>query len=113
MVISEFMASTTSKIVTYEEWLQMPEVEGREEVVDGEIIVMPPNKWKHQEIVAELQAILFAQFDRKVVRVATSVFGLIIRRDPLRVCTPDLAVLIRRNIIELDGYINSAPELVV
>jgi len=107
------MASTTSKIVTYEEWLQMPEVEGREEVVDGEIVGMPANKWSHQEIVAELHAILFAQFDRKLVRVAASVFGLVIRKEPLRVRTPDLAVFIRRNIVELDGYIHSAPELVV
>jgi Uma2 family endonuclease len=107
------MASTTSKIVTYEEWLGMPEVEGKEEVVDGEILIMPPNKWSHQEIVAELHAILLAQFDRKAVRVAASVFGIVIRKDPFTLRSPDLAVFIRKNIVEMDGYIYSPPELVV
>ena|SRR5579872_1306458 len=107
------MASTTSKIVTYEEWLQMPETEGKEEVIDGEIIKMPTPTWNHQEIVAELHAILFSQFDRKIVRVVTSVFGLVIRREPLTVRTPDLAVFVRRNIVEIDGNIFSPPELAV
>jgi len=107
------MASTTSKIVTYEEWLRMPEVEGREEVVDGQIVIMPPNKWSHQEILAELHAILLAQFDRKVVRVASSVFGLVIRKEPLTLRSPDLALFVRKNIVELDGYVYSPPELIV
>jgi Uma2 family endonuclease len=34
------------RTVTYEEWLRMPEVtDFIEEVVDGEIPIMPPNKW--------------------------------------------------------------------
>ena len=37
------MAGTTSRIVTYEEWLQMPESEGREELFQlhgGKLITM-------------------------------------------------------------------------
>src|SRR5207245_1951331 len=55
------MASTTSKIVRYEEWLQMPEVEGREEVVDGEIIKIVPAKYDHSHIVQTLQMALVFQ----------------------------------------------------
>ena len=41
--------------VTYEEWLEMPVVEdAREEVVDGEIIFMPPAKLLHARIAARL-----------------------------------------------------------
>jgi Uma2 family endonuclease len=107
------MASTTSKVITYEEWLQMPETEGKEEVVDGEIIKMPPAKWKHAEIISELQVMLMSQLDSRLVRVATTVFGLVIRKEPLTCREPDLAVFIRKNIVEVDGYIHSAPELVV
>jgi Uma2 family endonuclease len=107
------MASTTSKIITYEEWLQMPETEGREEVVDGEIVKMPPAKWKHAEIIHQLQMMLMGQLDFKVVIVVTTVFGLVVRKDPLTCREPDLAVFIRRNMVEEDGYIHSAPELVV
>lgn len=34
--------------VTYQEWLGMPEVtDAREEVVNGEVRITPPAKWKH------------------------------------------------------------------
>ena len=85
------MATTTSKIVTYEEWLRMPETKRKEEVVDGEIITMPPNKWSHAEIVDELHAILVVQFDRKAVRVTSSCFGLVICAEPLTVLTVNAA----------------------
>jgi len=38
--------ATTTRTVTYEEWLNMPVVEDAiEEVVNGEVRLMPPNKW--------------------------------------------------------------------
>jgi Uma2 family endonuclease len=44
-----------SERVTYEAWLQMPEVsESIEEVVNGEIRITPAPKWNHSEIVDRL-----------------------------------------------------------
>jgi Uma2 family endonuclease len=107
-----FMA-TTSKLLTYEEWLKLPEVEGIEEVVNGEIRRMPPNKWNHARIVEQLAHLLRAQLDPETVYVVTSVFGLVIRREPLTTRVPDLAVLVASRLVEKDGYIQSAPELIV
>jgi Uma2 family endonuclease len=45
--------------------------------------------------------------------VLTTIFGLVIRKNPVTTRVPDLAVFIRRNIVEHDGYIHSAPELLV
>jgi Uma2 family endonuclease len=46
---------TTTRTVTYEEWLHMPIVEDAiEEVVNGEVRIMPPNRWKHAVIVENL-----------------------------------------------------------
>src|SRR5690349_11117940 len=105
---------TTTRTVTYEEWLNMPVVDDAiEEVVNGEIRIMPPNKWKHAIILENLSDALKAQVDRKAVRVVASVFGLIIRKTPLTSWAPELAVFIKQNIVEQDGYIHSAPELVV
>jgi len=105
---------TTTRTVTYEEWLNMPVVEDAiEEVVNGEVRTMPPNKWKHALIVENLSEVLKAKLDRKTVRVVGSVFGLIIRKRPLTSRVPDLAVFLKQNIVEEDGYIQSAPELVV
>jgi Uma2 family endonuclease len=105
--------ATTPKVITYEEWLKLPEAEGVEEVVQGEIRKMPPNKWNHARIIEELARQLRAQLDTQSVFVVTSVFGLVIRRDPLTTRVPDLAVFVRNQIVEQEGYIHSAPELVV
>jgi Uma2 family endonuclease len=105
--------ATTPKVITYEEWLKMPEAEGIEEVVQGEIRKMPPNKIIHADVVENLADLLKAQVDRKTVQVRVSTFGLVIRRDPVTTRVPDIAVFIRKNVVEQDGYIHSAPELVV
>ncbi|HXA64214.1 MAG TPA: Uma2 family endonuclease [Bryobacteraceae bacterium] len=105
--------ATTPKVLTYEEWLKMPEAEGIEEVVQGEIRKMPPNKIIHADVVENLSDLLKAQLDRKTVQVRVSTFGLVIRRDPVTTRVPDIAVFIRKNVVEQDGYIHSAPELVV
>src|SRR3984893_18341185 len=105
--------ATTSKLLTYEEWLKLPEAEGVEEVVNGEIRRMPPNKVLHADTVENLPDLLKAQFDRRIVQVRVSNFGLVIRHDPLTTRVPDIAVFIRANVVEQDGYIHSPPELLV
>jgi Uma2 family endonuclease len=105
--------ATTPKILTYEEWLTLPEVEGVEEVVKGEIRKMPPNKLIHADIVENLADLLKEKLDRRTIQVRVSTFGLVIRREPLTTRVPDIAVFIRSNVIEKDGYIHSPPELVV
>jgi Uma2 family endonuclease len=107
-----FMA-TTPKLFTYEEWLKLPEAEGIEEVVNGEIRKMPPNKWNHARTVEQLAMLLRGQVDPEKILVVTTVFGLVIRHEPLTTRVPDLAVFRMSGIVEHDGYIHSAPELIV
>jgi Uma2 family endonuclease len=105
--------ATTSKILSYEDWLALPEVEGVEEVVNGEIRKMPPNKVLHADTVENLADLLKATVDRRTVQVRVSTFGLVIRRNPVTTRVPDIAVFIKKNIVEEDGYVHSAPELIV
>jgi Uma2 family endonuclease len=105
--------ATTPKTLTYAEWLQLPETEGIEEVVKGEIRKMPPNKWKHTRIVELLARQFWARLDPESTYVTTSVFGLVIRKDPLAMRAPDLALFHADRVVEQDGYIHSAPELIV
>jgi Uma2 family endonuclease len=103
----------SSKTVTYEEWLRMPEVtDAIEEVVDGEIQIMPAPEWKHAVIVENVRDALNAQLDRRTWRVVATNFGLIIRKAPLTSRVPDLAVFEKSTLVEQDGYIHSAPQLV-
>jgi Uma2 family endonuclease len=105
--------ATTSKVLTYQDWLALPETEGIEEVVHGEIRKMPPNKWNHARVVEALARQLRARLNPEATYVVTSVFGLVIRREPLALRVPDLAVFHADRIVEHDGYIHSAPDLVV
>ena len=109
------MASLPSpKPVTYEEWLRMPEVQDAiEEVVNGEIRIMPPAKFKHSLIVTNLHDLIRSQIDDRATRVISAVLGLVIRRSPLTSRVPDLAVLETGTMIEQDGYVHSAPQLLV
>ena len=103
-----------SRTVTYEEWLQMPVVQdGREEVVNGEIRIMPPNKMPHPRVVATLTGALLRQLDPTTTEFFASTFGLVIRTEPLTCRSPDVAVFDRATMIEKDGYIHSAPQLAV
>ena len=103
-----------SKAVTYEEWLLMPEVQDAiEEVVNGEIRIMPPPKWNHALIVESVRRALATQLDQREALVVAATFGLIIRKQPLTSRVPDLAVFVKSTIVERDGYIHAAPQLVV
>jgi hypothetical protein len=67
--------ATTPKILTYEEWLRFPEVEGVEEVVNGEIRKMLPNKFPRAFTVENLADLLKSQLDRRTVQVRVSTLG--------------------------------------
>jgi Uma2 family endonuclease len=104
----------SSRRVTYEEWLRLPEVDDAiEEVVNGEIRIMPPPKWKHAEIVRRIRRLIEARLDEREAIAVDSSFGLVIRKTPLTSRVPDLAVFRTDRIQELDGYIHSAPQLAV
>lgn len=81
--------------------------------VNGEIRKMPPSKVIHADTVENLADLLKAKLDRSIVRVLVTTFGLVIRREPPTTWVPDIAVFILSNVVEKDGYIHSAPELVV
>ena len=106
--------ATTPKFLSYEEWLELPEIgDAIEEVVNGEIRIMPPNKWNHAVIVKKLERQLERHLDPETIYVMTALFGLVIRLEPLTTRAPDLAVFRVNSLVERDGYIHSAPELVV
>jgi Uma2 family endonuclease len=103
-----------SKTVTYEEWLRMPEVtDAIEEVVNGEIRIMPPAKWKRFRIIERTRRVLERQLDAERFSFAVGSFGLVIRKAPLTSRVPDLAVFDLTTLVEQDGYIHSASQLLV
>ena len=82
-------------------------------MVNGEIRKMPPNKVIHADTVENLADLLKSRLDRRTVQVRVSTFGLVIRHEPVTTRVPDIAVFIRSNVVEVDGHIQSVPDLVV
>ena len=106
--------ATASRLLNYEEWLALPENgEGREECVNGVIEKMPPAKFSPAWIIKRLTRQLESQLDETKFFVADSDFGLVIRQHPVTQRTPDIAVFVLANMVQLDGYIHSAPELAI
>ncbi|MBZ5583276.1 MAG: Uma2 family endonuclease [Acidobacteriia bacterium] len=103
-----------AKTLTYDQWLKLPlTAGGREEVVNGEITFMPPNKWPHAQVVRNLVAAFLRQIDPAAVELVFSDFGLVIRRDPLTCREPDLALFDRGAMVVQDGYFHSPPQLAI
>jgi Uma2 family endonuclease len=115
----EVAMSTSTKPITYEDSLTMPE-NRFEEIVHGEGRIMPPPTPKHVDLIDELLNILLKQLDRREHRVTASGAGLGIKRAPLTYRVPDLMVFRteahRRDRAEIAGndpYIWTVPELIV
>lgn len=101
-----------TKLVTYEEWLEMPEAKD-EEVVNGEIRIMPMAKAQHARIITRLHNSLTAQLDPLRFELLSSSFGIVISVSPLTCRNPDLAVFDLATASEVDGYFRPAPELAI
>ncbi len=92
----------------------MPEItEGMEEVIDGEIVVMPPAKNLHARIIARLMEAILPHLHTPRYDVLSGVFGIVIRKQPLTCRNPDLAVFDRTTVVEESGYFHSAPQLAI
>lgn len=104
----------TAKTVTYSEWLCMPEVEDAvKEVVNGEIRITPAPEWRHGETIESVLHQISPQVDSRIVKATAAPFGLVIRRHPLGVRVPDLAVFQVNTMVVEDGYVHSPPQLVL
>src|SRR5438045_77905 len=65
-----------TKTVTYEAWLTMPEIQDAiEEVVNGEIRIMPPAKFVHALIVQRTYRALDRRLDPNKILALCSSFG--------------------------------------
>jgi len=101
-------------MVTYEEWLLMPEVsDAIEEVVNGEIRIFPVPPMEHSDVVDELYYQMLPHLHTPEFRLGIAPFGLVIRRHPPTVRVADLTIFIANTIVVEDGYVHSAPQSIV
>ncbi|HEX9766352.1 MAG TPA: Uma2 family endonuclease [Nitriliruptorales bacterium] len=106
------MATSATRMLTFEEWATRPETSRIEELIDGELVVTEP-RWNHQVVVLAIGAALREHAQRVGDGVVPAPFG--IRTGERTVVQPDL-VYFRRERIDFAGSdhrTTSAPDLVV
>ena len=108
--------ATTTKPLTYEEYLDTPEIEGRFDIVDGEMIMAPSPIPEHQ-ITHKQFFLTLHQFivERNLGILLYAPLDVVIRRNPLRTRQPDLLLLSNESYarIYLDRPIEEAPKLAI
>ena len=108
--------ATQTQLLTYEEYLDTPEIKGRFDIVDGEMIMAPSPIPEHQ-ITHKQFFLILHQFiiKRNLGELLYAPLDVVIRRNPLRTRQPDLLLLSNESYarIYLDRPIEEAPELAI
>ena len=108
--------ATQTQLLTYEEYLDTPEIEGRFDIVDGEMIMAPSPIPDHQ-ITSRQFFLILHQFiiERNLGELLFAPLDVVIRRNPLRTRQPDLLLLSNETFARIDRHlpIEEAPELAI
>lgn len=100
--------------LTYDDLLDMfPEVDNaRRELIGGELIVAPPPKLRHQEVVSNLHLRLGVYAETQGGKVFPAPTGVLLAPDTL--VEPDILFVRAENVDRLgEDYVGFAPDLVI
>ena len=111
------MSSTTTKLVTADELLMMPDDGFRYELVKGELKRMSLTGDEHGRITMQLAAPLYQHVKlNNLGRVYAAETGFQLESDPDTVRAPDIAFVSMERILstgKVEGYRRGAPDLAV
>ncbi|MBA2521336.1 MAG: Uma2 family endonuclease [Chloroflexia bacterium] len=105
--------SVPTKLMTYDELLELPDLGDHYELIDGVLIVPPASSWMHADMIAALLRILFAHVPaRQPGKVLTAPVD--VRLSSVRVLQPDIVYISpeRRHLLTTNRAISGAPDLV-
>jgi Uma2 family endonuclease len=109
----EFDMSTQPGLVTVAEFLRLPDPkEGHYELHHGEVVLVPPPKWRHEETQDRIQVILKRLSDGQ----GRARMEMAFRPSPeFEFWRADVAFLSPERVSEVDedGYLAGAPDIVV
>ena len=110
---------TEVKLITYEDYLLLPEVNRRYEIIDGELQMTPSPTKRHQKLVLRIASLLesFAS-EGNLGEVLPGPMDVLIEKHPkLRTRQPDVLYLDRRNgsvsSDEDSNLLATVPDLVI
>lgn len=98
---------------TYEDLLSIPESHSRHEIIDGELFATPLARWNHQQVAANLIVLLNSVVNEG--KHGAVVGPMTIHLHDELVLEPDVVFIReeRMHIVDPDGHVHGAPDLVV
>ena len=104
--------TTTTQLMTAEELMQL-EGPNRHELIKGELLTMPPPKFEHGRVVANLIVLLAPHVRANNLGYVCTETGYKLETNPDTVLAPDVSFA-RQRIEELpDGYYPAPPDVAV
>ncbi len=111
--------ATGAPLLTYEAYLEEPQVEGRYDIVDGRRMFAPPATFRHQRILGNLLfALVVYEQSHDTGRMVGAPYDVLIRRTPrLQMRQPDALFITHEALATLvempEAPLTVAPALVV
>ncbi len=106
--------TTQTRRLTYEEYLEGPEIKQRYEIIDGEMRMAPTPTVQHQRILRQLFILLNAFVsERQLGEVFFAPLDVVIQREPLRTRQPDLLFVRQAQVSLLGQIVEIAPDLMI
>lgn len=97
--------------LTWEQFVQLPPSNTRQEIIDGEVHEMPAPTVHHQRTIGRLHQRIVSEIEaHQKGYVVLSPIDVVIQRSPLRVRQPDL-IFIRAERVESLEALESAPRI--
>lgn len=109
-------AQPSKKLITAEEFLELPKSLNKPELVDGEVVEMSPVGMPHGVVQLALGALMQAHVKREKQGKVMSEVGFILTRNPDTVRAPDISFVSAAQLRERprsEGYYEGYPDLAV
>ncbi len=108
------MSTTTTHLMTAEEFANMPDDGLRHELIKGELLTMPVPKLLHGFVTMNLSVLLYNHVKANNLGVVVGESGFHLERGPDTVLGPDVAFVARDRIGTIpDSFHSGAPDLAV
>jgi Uma2 family endonuclease len=109
------MSTTTqTHLMTAEEFMNIDDEPNRHELIKGELLTMPPPKFEHGVVSANLMVILAQYVKANNLGVVCSEVGYKLESDPDTVLGPDVSFVSKdRTLPHLEGYYPGPPDLAI
>ena len=105
--------TTTTQLMTAEELMQL-EGPNRHELIKGELLTMPPPKFEHGRVVANLAVLLLLHVKANNLGYVCAETGYKLETNPDTVLGPDVSFVSRERVGSVpEGYYPGAPDVAV